>query len=268
MLLPLDGRNIAYDLAGPEDAPVVCITHSLASDGGSWAEQVPPLLAAGFRVLRIDMRGHGGSDPVSGDYTMQALASDVAAVLDALSLRRVHYVGLSIGGMIGQAFALAHGDRLLSALWSDTLPASPAGAAEAWRQRMAIVRDASSLAPIADGTMERWFTDAFRPRRPERWKQIRDTIAGTTPAGYLGCAAAILDFDFAPKLPSLKLPVLVVCGAEDPGTPPAENRRLAGLVPGARYEEIAAARHFPNVERPEVFNRTLLDWLEAQRSRR
>ena len=101
MLLPLPGRRPYYDLAGPENGPVVCITHSLASDGGSWAEQVPPLLQAGFRVLRLDMRGHGGSDPVAGDYTMQALAGDVATVLDALAIPRVHYIGLSIGGMIG-----------------------------------------------------------------------------------------------------------------------------------------------------------------------
>src|ERR1044071_4766968 len=98
MLLPLQGRRIAYDLVGPDSAPTVCITHSLASDGGSWAEQLPSLLAAGFRVLRIDMRGHGGSDPVAGDYTMSALAEDVAAVLERLDIRRCHYIGLSIGG--------------------------------------------------------------------------------------------------------------------------------------------------------------------------
>src|SRR5260370_31612745 len=102
MLLPLQGRRLYYDLAGPEDGPVVCITHSLASDGGSWAEQMPPLLQAGFRVLRLDMRGHGGGDPVAGDYTMSQLAGAVATVLGALGLARVHYIGLSIGGMIGQ----------------------------------------------------------------------------------------------------------------------------------------------------------------------
>src|ERR1700722_7611634 len=105
MLLPLNGRNIAYDLIGSETAPVVCMTHSLASDGGMWAEQVPGLLTGWIRVLRIDMRGHGGCDPVTGAYTMSQLAADVAAVLDALQLSKVHYIGLSIGGMIGQAFA-------------------------------------------------------------------------------------------------------------------------------------------------------------------
>src|SRR5438876_10825480 len=128
MLLPLAGRRLYYDLVGPEDGPVVCFTHSLASDSGMWAEQMPPLLQAGFRVLRLDMRGHGGSDPAAGDYTMKALAGDVAATLDALSLLRVHYIGLSIGGMIGQAFSIEHGPKLLSAMWSGTLPARPAGA--------------------------------------------------------------------------------------------------------------------------------------------
>lgn len=265
MLLPLDGRRIAYDLLGPEDAPTVCITHSLASDGGSWAEQVPALLQGGFRVLRLDMRGHGGSDPAPGDYTMAALADDVAGALRALAISRVHYIGLSIGGMIGQAFALAHGDRLISAMWCDTLPASPQGARDAWDQRIGAVRRAASLAPLADATVERWLTDDFKARRPGRWKEIRDTVIGTTPAGYLGCCAAILDFDFMPRLPEVRVPTLVVCGAEDAGTPASENRRLAALVPGARYEEIAGARHFPNVELPDRFNRIMMGWLDAQK---
>ena len=268
MLLPLAGRRLYYDLVGPEDGPVVCMTHSLSSDSGMWAEQVPPLLQAGFRVLRLDMRGHGGSDALAGDYTMRALADDVAAALEALMLLRVHYIGLSIGGMIGQAFAIKHAGKLISAMWCDTLPASPTGAAAMWAERTAAVRQANSLAPIADGTVERWFTDAFKPKNPSRWKQIRETVAATTPAGFLGCAAAILDFDFTAQLPSLRIPTLVVCGAEDPGTPASENRRLAGLVPGGRYEEIADARHFPNVERPEAFNRIMMGWLAAQRSAR
>jgi 3-oxoadipate enol-lactonase len=265
MLINLAGRRLYYDLAGPEKGQVVCFTHSLASDGGMWAEQLPSLLAAGYRVLRLDMRGHGGSDPVSGDYTMAQLADDVAASLDFLGIERVQFIGLSIGGMIGQAFAIGHGRRLFSAMLCDTSPQTPAGAQAAWAPRIEAVKKASSLAPLADPTMQRWFTDAYKPRNPGRWKEIHATIAGTTPAGYLGCAAAILDFDFTPKLPSLKVPMLVVCGDKDEGTPPAGNKRIAELVPGARYEEITDARHFPNVERAEAFNRTMLGWLASHR---
>jgi 3-oxoadipate enol-lactonase len=265
MHINLPGRRLYYDLIGPQRAPVVCFTHSLSSDGGMWAEQMVPLLTDGFRVLRLDMRGHGGSDPVSGDYTMATLADDVAVALDALGIGKVHYIGLSIGGMLGQAFAIAHGQKLASAMWCDTAPKSPPGAKEAWGPRIDIVTKAKSLEPLADPTMERWFTDAFKPKNPARWKEVRDTIAATTPAGYLGCAAAILNFDFEPKLPSLKGPTLVVCGDEDPGTPPAGNKRIAELVPGGRYEGIAATRHFPNVESPDVFNRIMMGWLNSKR---
>jgi 3-oxoadipate enol-lactonase len=196
---------------------------------------------------------------------MRALADDVALVLDALAIPRVHYIGLSIGGMIGQAFALAHGDKVISAMWCDTLPASPSGAAAIWEQRIRTVREANSLAPLADATIERWFTDDYKPKHSGRWQQIRDTIAGTTPDGYLGCCAAILNYDFVPQLPSVRVPVLVVCGSEDAGTPASENRRLAGLVPGARYEEIPGMRHFPNVEAPEVFNGIMIGWLESHK---
>ena len=182
-------------------------------------------------------------------------------MLDALSIARVHFIGLSIGGMLGQAFALEHGDRLASAMWCDTLPARPPARRRSGSSASIRCANANSLAPLADPTIERWLTDAFKQRNPGRWKQIRDTIVGTTPAGYLGCVAAIRNFDFVPRLPSVKLPVLVVCGANDEGTPPEGNRRLAGLVPGARYEEIANARHFPNVEHPDVFNRIMMGWL-------
>ena len=265
MLLPLNGRKIYYDIAGPENGPALCITHSLASDSGMWGEQMAPLLAAGFHVLRIDMRGHGGSDPVPGDYTMEQLADDVATVLEALNFRQVHYMGLSIGGMFGQALALKYGARLKSMMLCDTSPASPPNAKEVWGPRITAVKQANSVAPLADGTLERWLTNAVRDKRPQRWKQIRDTICATTPAGFLGCGAAIMNFDHVPRLPTIKVPTLVVWGAEDPGTPPAGNRLIAEKIPGAKAEEIPGARHFPNVELPDQFNRIMMGWLAAQR---
>jgi 3-oxoadipate enol-lactonase len=265
MLLTFDKRRIYYDLMGPENGPVVCFSHSLTSDSGMWSEQMPPLLAAGFRVLRLDMRGHGGSDVVAGDYTMEQLAGDIAGSLEALGIRQVHYVGLSIGGMIGQAFALSHAARIKSLMLCDTMPQTLAGAKELWAPRLEAVRKANAVVPLADGTMDRWFTPAFKPRSPGRWQQIRDTIAATPPQGYLGCSAAILNFDFTARLPSIRLPTLVICGADDPGTPPAGNKRIAELIPGGRYEEIATARHFPNVEQADAFNRIMMAWLTGQR---
>ncbi|MDF1593415.1 MAG: alpha/beta fold hydrolase [Desulfobacterales bacterium] len=265
MLLSTDGRNLYYDLVGPASGPVVCFTHSLAADSGMWAEQVPALVGAGFRVLRLDMRGHGGIDAVPGEYTMEELADDVAAVIASLEIGQVHYVGLSIGGMFGQAFTLGHADRIRSLVLCDTHPASAPNAKELWAPRIAAVKQANSLLPIADATMERWLTQQYKKANPGRWKQIRDTVAATTPQGYCGCVAAIQNFDFRAQLPSIKSPALVVCGADDPGAPPEESRQIAGLLPNARYEEIADARHLPNVEHPGVFNRLLRDWLKSRR---
>lgn len=263
MLLSLNGRRVYFDLVGPQAAPVVCFTHSLSSDGGMWAEQMGPLLGAGYRVLRLDMRGHGGSQPVQGDYSMDDLVGDVKASLDVLQIGKVHYIGLSIGGMIGQGFALAHPGRLLSAMFCDTQPSTPPGSGPSWDERKAAVRKANGLSTVADGTMDRWFTPEFAKVNPVRWREIRDTIVGTSAPGFLGCASAIQNFDFEGRLHTIGTPTLVVCGDEDPGTPPERNKLIAAKIPGGRYEEIAAARHLPNVERPDAFNRIMLGWLAA-----
>ena len=265
MLLTTGRQTLCYDLVGTEGAPTVAFIHSLAADGGMWNEQVPPLLAAGYQVLRIDLRGHGGSSAVPGNYAMTQLASDVIAVLDAVSLKSVHLVGLSIGGMIAQSLALDHPDRVRSMMLCDSQPASPEDALTRWGPRMVAVQKAGTCEPLGDGTMGRWFTDAFRERRPSRWKQIRDTVVGTSPQGYIGCAYAIQHFDFRPRLPTLRVPTVVVCGADDPGAPPGESQHIASLIPGARFNDIPKARHLPNVERPEVFNPMLLEWLGSQR---
>ena len=162
----------------------------------------------------------------------------------------MHYIGLSIGGMIGQAFAIEHGAKLISALWSDTLPSSPAGAAALWDERMNTVRRANSLEPLADGTAERWFTRRVQAEKTRPLEAVPRHRRGNNP----GRISRLLGGDHELRLhgsaPGAALPTLVVCGADDPGTPASENRRLAGLVPGGRYEEIAGARHFPNVELP------------------
>jgi 3-oxoadipate enol-lactonase len=266
MLVNIDGRDLRYDILGDEAAPVVCMAHCLSFDSGVWAEQVPPLLAAGWRVLRLDMRGHGGSEAGPDNCTMSMLAGDVAGVLDFLGIPKVHFVGVSIGGMIGQVFGIEHADRALSLMLCGTAPAALDGGMELlWMPRFEAIAAAGSLEPLADATMARWVTEAFRERRPVRWAQIRETICRTSVQGYRGGALAIDGFDVRDRLHRITVPTLVLCGDGDTGTPPAGNRRIAELIPGARYIELENARHTPMVEYPELFAGILLDWLETHR---
>jgi 3-oxoadipate enol-lactonase len=266
MNLRAANHRIHFDVVGPGDGPLVCLAHALSSDSGVWSEQLSPLLARGWQVLRVDMRGHGGSDPVASHYGMRDLASDVLLVVDFLAIRRFHFVGVSIGGMIGQTLGIHHADRLHSLTLCGTSPTAVPGGAAMWEARFAAIHAAGSVAPLADNTMRRWFTDGFKSRRPDRWRQIHETIAATTPAGYCSGARAIAQFDVLSALSSISIPTFVICGDEDTGTPPAGNRTIARLIPGARYHEMLNARHIPMLEYPELFNRQLLDWLSSQRS--
>ncbi|MBC2664240.1 alpha/beta fold hydrolase [Novosphingobium flavum] len=261
MLLPLADRTLCYDLVGPEDGEVVAFSHSLAADLGLWAEQVPMLLALGYRVLRLDLRGHGGSRDDSAAYTMDELADDLIAVADAAGIERFHFVGLSIGGAIGQSLALRHPERVLSLLLSDTQSESFPDAASHWGKRIEKLKAARTVEIIADETMGRWLTADYQASNPLRWAQIRATVAGCTVGGYVGCAGALADFDYTDRLHQVRVPVLVTCGSEDPRATPEESRRIAALFPDGRYVEFVGARHVPNVEQPEAFNRVLADWL-------
>jgi 3-oxoadipate enol-lactonase len=262
MFLTIGKHKLHYDLIG--DGPrTACFVHALAADSGMWAEQVPAVLACGMRVLRVDLRGHGGSDPIAGDYTLVELAADIARLIRSLGLEPVHYVGLSVGGMIGEALALGFRDSVASLMLCEAPPASLKNAREIWAPRIAAARAANSLEPIADATMERWLTPEFRARNPLRWQQIRDTVAATTVEGYCGTVAAVSNFDFTSELPKLRIPALVLYGEDDKASSHEENKRLASLIPGGRFVAFPGARHLPNVEAPQRFNAVLCDWLDS-----
>lgn len=256
---------IYYDLIGPPEAPVVCMTHSLTSDHGMWAEQVPSLLAVGFQVLRIDTRGHGGSEATPGDYTIEELSGDVLSVLDALGFHSgVHLIGLSMGGMMGQVIAADHPGRLAS-LMACCTASKWMGDTELMLGRIRAVRESGTLESIVDANMERRYGPGFRERRPLRWEALRQTFLGTKLDGYFGCMNACLTHNVEPRLSQVAAPTLVLAGSEDPTTPPEDNRLIASKISGARYAEIAGGYHFPNVEYDAEFNRIMLDWLDEVR---
>lgn len=262
MLLRTDFGHLCFDQIGPSDAPVVCLLHSLTSDSGMWAEQVPPLLDAGYSVLRLDMRGHGGSSSSGGEYRMQMLAADVIAVLEHLNIPSVLLVGLSIGGMIGQVVATEYPQRVL-ALAACATTARWEGNLDMMQGRMAAVRASRTLEVIVDDNMDHRYSPAFRAARSARWSALRETFLGTSLEGYFGCMHAVLNHDVLDRLASVRVPTLVIAGSDDRITPAEQNRLIAEQIPGARYEQIEGGRHFISVEFDDLFNRLLLDWLSG-----
>jgi 3-oxoadipate enol-lactonase len=221
-----------------------------------WDPQVAALTEH-FRVLRYDSRGHGSSDVSPGPYDIALLARDVLALLDALELGRVKFCGLSIGGMIGIWLGANAPARVEQLVLSNT--AAHIGGPELWNSRIEAVRK-GGMAALADTVIGRWFTPRFRESNPETIGRIRDMLLGTPPEGYAACAAAVRDMDQRDLLTRITAPTLVICGTQDPATPPEHGRFIAERVKGARLVELEAS-HLSNVEAAPAYNRTLLEFL-------
>ncbi|HWK47057.1 MAG TPA: 3-oxoadipate enol-lactonase [Stellaceae bacterium] len=255
---------VHYDLSGPADAPVVMFANSLGTNFHVWDAQ-RDALAGQFRVLRYDMRGHGLTDcPTPTDaaagYTIDQLAGDAVALLDALDLERVHFCGLSIGGMVAQRLGAMVPARLYSLVLCDT--ASRIGTAATWQDRVAAIR-AGGMASIADAVMTRWFTPAFFEREPAALSGFRNMLARTPVDGYAGCCLAIRDADLRADCARITCPTQVVVGDQDASTPPALVRETAASIAGADLSIIEGAGHIPTAEQPEALNRILLRFLSA-----
>ncbi|NWG30227.1 MAG: 3-oxoadipate enol-lactonase [Rhodocyclaceae bacterium] len=257
MKLTINGIDIHYEIAGR--GPVVTFVHSLATNLSLW-DELAAALAGRFTVLRYDARGHGKTSAPEGPYTWPMLVDDLVGLLDALKIERTHFVGLSMGGMLGQHFALAHPGRVDRLVLASTTSRTPPEGRALWDERIAVAREKGMQAHVA-GTLERWFTAPYRAAHPELMARIGAMVAATPVAGYAGWGAAIRTLDLAGKLGAIQAPTLVVCGADDPGTPPAANRAIADAIPGARFELLPNASHQLAIERAEAFRHLLIDFL-------
>jgi 3-oxoadipate enol-lactonase len=236
------------------------LSNSLGTRLEMWDPQMAAL-SARYRVLRYDSRGHGRSDAPQGPYDIGMLAGDACALLDALGIAKVHFCGLSKGGMVGQRLAIDHGSRLASLVLCATAAHLPP--AELWNQRIEQTAR-EGMEPVVDAVTQRWFTEAFRvPPRPEL-EQVRAMILATPPQGYGGCCAAIRDMDQRAALGAIRTPTLLIAGADDPATTVDVMRGLERGIPGARLVVIPQAAHLVNIEQAERFNATLLGFLDAQ----
>lgn len=257
-----DGIRIAYRVEGSADAarPWLVFSHSLACDHTMWDPQMAEF--SDFRILRFDTRGHGKSGAPPGDYTLEVLADDLKALLDVVSIRRCHFVGLSMGGMIGQQFLLKYPGRFDTITLADTTSRYPAETRAVWEERLALVRG-RGMDAIVPSTLERWFTADFRESHPEEVGRIGRLIRSTPVAGYAGCAHGISRINLTARLTDTDCPALVIVGDSDLGTPPSMAEEIVRAMPRSRLHVIPRAAHLSNVEQPAEFNRVLRQFLVA-----
>lgn len=232
--------RIRYRIDGA-DGPWIMLAHALGVDHQMW-DSIAHRLASRHRVLRYDARGHGGTTAPHGAYTLFQMADDAAGLLDALSIPQVHFVGLSMGGMVAQILGVRHPQRLLSLTLCDTVCHTPVAAHAMWDDRIGQV-EAHGMAGIVEPTLQRWLTTPFREAHPEVAARIRALLLATPPQGYVGACLAIKALDTRDALPRIACPALVVVGEDDAGAPPDVARAIAGSLPNARLKVMPHAAH-------------------------
>jgi len=251
-----DGCRIHVEVEGPERAPVLMLSNSLGTDLHMWDDQVAAFTRH-FRLVRYDRRGHGQSEVPKGPYSMERLGRDVLAILDGLGVAKMHWCGLSIGGMVGMWLGANAPSRIEKLILSNTSAYFPDKTI--WDGRLKLVRE-KGLAAVVDGTMERWFTKSFREASPQAAERVRAMFLATDPEGYLGCGAAIREMDHRPLLAKINTPTLVIAGRHDLGTPLEAGEFIAQHMPNARLAVLETA-HIANVEQPKIYADTVLDFL-------
>ena len=258
MKISANGTDINYTIDG--EGPWLAMSHSLACNLHMWDEEAKRL-SKRFKVLRYDTRGHGASSAPAGAYTLDLLADDLHGLLAALGVQSTHFVGLSMGGMIGQTFALKYPGMFKSLALCDTTSRYPADAAGLWAERIKIV-ETQGMEPLVAPTLARWFTEPFRKARPEVVEKVALMIRTTPATGYVGCSHAIPKINLTARLAEIRCPSVVIVGKDDPGTPVAMAEEIHHALPGSKLVIIPSAAHLSNLEQPDAFNRALTDFLD------
>jgi 3-oxoadipate enol-lactonase len=247
-----------YEFTG-DSGPVLVLCNSLGTNFSMWDPQMAEL-ARSFHILRYDTRGHGQSSVTAGDYTIEQLGCDVLALLDYLQLERVHFCGLSMGGVIGLWLGVHAPDRFHKLVLSNT--AAKIGTAEMWNARIATVRR-DGMKEVAAAVIQRWFTPEFRATSSDQVNRAQAMLEASPPAGYAACCAAIRDIDLRDAVREIRVPTLVIGGSKDPVTSMADAQYLIERIPGSVLAELNAA-HLSNVEQATAFTHAVADFLSRK----
>jgi 3-oxoadipate enol-lactonase len=253
-----NGIHFNYMIDGPEGAPWVVFSNSLATTAAMWDEQAAALQTK-YRVLRYDQRGHGATDAPAGRYAFDTLVADAAALMEAVGIGQAHFAGLSMGGATALGLALQHPDRVSGIVVCDSGCMSTPASSQQWEERI-VVAQQKGMAALVEPTMARWFPPETLAKNPPHLDKVRGMIGATPANGFIGCAAALADHNYNAKVASVGCPVLFICGEKD-GTTPAAMQDMHKRLPGSRYVELAGAGHISNMDRPAEFNRAVMEFL-------
>jgi 3-oxoadipate enol-lactonase len=254
-----NGIEVHYALEG--EGPLVTLSHSLGCNVSMWDEQARAL-SEQFKVLRFDTRGHGNTSAPAEAYTLDQLADDLHDLLAGLGITQTHFVGLSMGGMIGQVFALKYPQSVQSLVLCDTTSRFPPDSWATWEERIRTVQ-ASGMEALVEPTIEGWFTPPFRNKRRDVTDKVRAMLRSTPPQGYIGCCHAIPAINTTDRLDEIRCPAMVIVGEEDPRTPVAAARTLYEALPSSELVVLKSASHLSNMEQPDAFNSALLRFLDS-----
>ena len=240
---------------GGVDAPCVVLGHSIMTDMGMWAPQRTTLLDLGLRVISYDSLGHGLSPALPPPYVIAQLSGSVISILDALSIERAHYIGLSLGGIVAWDLAANHGKRLASMVVADAPAHASPDFAAVWDARIQTARE-DGMGALVASTMSRWFGPEFLAAKEPIADSVREMIRNTSVDGFVGAARALQAFDYRSHLAEIRMPTTIIVGENDGVLAPV-MKEIADEIAGSDYVLVPSARHLPNMEFPELFNKAL-----------
>jgi 3-oxoadipate enol-lactonase len=255
-----NGISMNYQVDGPDGAPWLVLSNSLATNLSMWDDQARELGRA-LRVLRYDQRGHGATEAPAGRYTFELLIADALALMDALAIRKAHFGGLSMGGATALGLAQKHPDRLDRVIVCDSPCQSTPTSSQQWEERI-VVAQKQGVEALVEPTLARWFPPEVINANPPHLDKVRRMIRSTPVNGFIGCAAALADHNYAAAVATVTQPVLFMVGEKDAAAAPM--RKLNEALPGSRYVELPGAGHISNLDQPEAFTRAIKDFLAAK----
>lgn len=239
------------DVTGPDDAPFLLLLNSLGATHAMWDAQLPQL-SRHYRVIRCDTRGHGQSPTPDGPYSFDDIVADVVAVLDHHGAETATVMGLSMGGMTALGLGLAHPGRVRQIICCGARADAPPPFVQSWHDRLALL-ETGGIGAVWDATLDKWLSEETRTGHPDRIAALAAGFLQTRPAGYRGCAEALMRLDYRKDLPAMTVPVLYIAGALDVAASSATMQDMAQATPGAEFAEIPGAAHIINVDQPRDF---------------